>query len=271
MKQLPLLSAMIVSALALNGCANLSGLAAGGTSESVPISDPPAVAPQPIDVLKRMATYLRSLDRFEVRVEKLTQLILPTEQRLHEDQTIEIAVDRPNQLRVEYKGLGGGRQIFYDGKEFTLNTPVAGFYAVGSAPASIDQTLEILYNEYQIELPVADLLATNTESRLVKNLSSRTYVGRILVQGVPCHHLAFRTPEVDWEIWIEDGPKPLPRRLLLTDKSVQGSPTMMANLTDWDVAPRFARGFFEFKPPKGSERVPFLTEASAAMSAATIQ
>jgi len=267
MKHLPLLSAMIVSGLALIGCASPSNPFTDDRTKPIAVSAPPAVAPQPVDVLKQMATYIRSLDRFRVRVEKVTQLILPTDQSIHEDQTIEIAVKRPSQLRVDYKGLGGGRQLFYDGKDFTLYTPAAGVYAVGSAASTIDATLETLYNVYQIELPVADLLATNTESRLVRNISSRTYVGRILVQGVPCHHLAFRTPDVDWEIWIEDGPKPLPRRLLLTDKSVKGSPTMMANLVDWDVSPSFPGGFFDFTPPAGSQRVPFLSEASLALSA----
>jgi hypothetical protein len=40
-----------------------------------------------MDVLKQMAAYLKSLERFKVRVEKTTELILPTDQRLHADQT----------------------------------------------------------------------------------------------------------------------------------------------------------------------------------------
>ena len=160
-----------------------------------------------------------------------TELILPTEQRLHADQTLDVAVQKPNRLRVNFQNLSGGRQLFYDGKTFSLYTPGQNVYASAAAPATIDETLSLLEERYRISMPVADLLFADPQSRLVQNLKSETYVGRILVRGVICHHLAFQTPEVDWEIWIEDGPQPLPRRLLLTDKSVEGSPQMMANLT----------------------------------------
>jgi hypothetical protein len=87
---------------------------------------------------------------------------------------------------------------------------------------------------------IADLLTADPQSRLVQNLKSAFMWAAILVRGVVCHHLAFQTPEVDWEIWIEDGPKPLPRRLL-ADRQERGRarPQMTASLSDWNLAPQF--------------------------------
>ena len=266
MKILLLLSAMLFPTLALLGCASPpTDQPAASTVPPAPVVSPePAVKPQPRDVLKQMATYLRSLDRFTVRVEKTTELILPTDQRLHADQTAEIAIQKPNRLRVNFQNLSGGRQLFYDGTNFSLYTPEANVYASAAAAPTLDETLDLLANQYRISLPVTDVLVANPDSRLAQNLTSETYVGRILVGGVPCHHLAFRTPEVDWEIWIEDGPRPLPRRLILTDKSVEGSPQMAAALTDWDVAPQFATDLFAFNPPPNAEKISFVDEAPAA-------
>ena len=42
------------------------------------------------------------------------------------------------------------------------------------------------------------------------------------VQGQLCHHLAFRQEDIDWQIWIENGPTPLPRKFLITDKKAKG-------------------------------------------------
>ncbi|MEH6873426.1 MAG: hypothetical protein V7849_03320, partial [Candidatus Competibacter sp.] len=85
MKVLPLLSALIFLPLALLGCASPpTDQPAAPSAPAAPVASPaPAVKPQPRDVLKQMAAYLRSLDRFTVRVEKTTELILPTDQRLH--------------------------------------------------------------------------------------------------------------------------------------------------------------------------------------------
>ena len=269
MKILRLLSAMLFPTLALLGCASPpTDQPAASTAPAAPVVSPePAVKPQPRDVLKQMATYLRSLDRFTVRVEKTTELILPTDQRLHADQTAEFAIQKPNRLRVSFLNLSGGRQLFYDGTTFSLYTPEANAYASAAAAPTIDETLDLLATQYRISLAITDLLVANPDSRLGQNLTSETYVGRILVRGVPCHHLAFQTPEVDWEIWIEDGPKPLPRRLALTDKSVEGSPQMTASLSDWNLAPSFAADYFTFNPPPTAQKIKFLEAAPAARPA----
>ena len=273
MKILPLLSAILFPTLTLLGCASPpTDQPAASTAPAMPVVSPePAVKPQPMDVLKQMAAYLRSLDRFTVRVEKTTELILPTDQRLHADQTLEIAIHKPNRMRVNYLNLSGGRQLFYDGTNFSLYTPEANVYASAAAAPTIDETLDLLANQYRISLPVTDILVANPDSRLAQNLTSQTYVGRILVGGVPCHHLAFRTPEVDWEIWIEDGPKPLPRRLVLTDQSVEGSPQMTAALSDWNLTPSFSADFFTFKPPQNAQKIKFLDAAPAVRPAKAAQ
>lgn len=265
-----LLFAMPFAALALFGCA--SPPTERPAVSAAPVASPaPAIKPQPMDVLKQMATYLRSLDRFTVRVEKTTELILSTDQRLHADQTAEIALQKPNRLRVEFQNLSGGRQLFYDGANFSLYTPEANVYASAAAAPTLDETLDLLATQYRVSLPITDVLVANPDSRLAQNLTSETYVGRILVRGVPCHHLAFQTPELDWELWIEDGPKPLPRRLMLTDKSVEGSPQMTANLTDWNLAPSFSTDYFTFKPPQNAEKIKFLDATPAVMPAKAAQ
>lgn len=259
--KMSLLPAIFLSALALVGCASPPTESTAAPVTAPVVSPAPAVKPDPVDVLKQMARYLRSLDRFTVRVERTTELILPTDQRLHADQTLDIALQKPNRLRVDFQSLSGGRQLFYDGQTFSLYTPEAKVYASAAAAPTIDETLDLLAAQYRIFLPVADVLVADPDSRLAQNLTSATYVGRILIQGVPCHHLAFRTPEVDWQIWIEDSPQPLPRRLLLTDNSVQGSPQMMANLSRWNVAPTFPADFFTFRPPPDAQKIAFLEQA----------
>jgi len=276
MKILPWLPIALFPTLALLGCASppteQPAPPVATAAPAAPVVSPePAVKPQPMDVLKRMAAYLHTLDHFTVTVEKTTDLILPTDQRLHADQTMEIAIQKPNRLRVNYLNLSGGRQLFYDGKDFSLYTPEQNVYATAPAAPTIDETLDLLADRYRISLPIADLLVADPDSRLAQHITSETYVGRILIRGVVCHHLAFRTSDLDWEIWIEDGPKPLPRRLALTDRSVKGSPQMMANLNDWNLAPTFSAAYFTFTQPPQAEKIQFLDAAPAARPAKAVK
>ena len=161
--------------------------------------------------------------------------------------------------------------MFYDGQNFSLYTPEKNVYASAAATPTLDGTLDLLATQYRISLPITDLLVANPDSRLAQNITSELYVGRILVRGVVCHHLAFQTPELDWELWIEEGPKPLPRRLALTDKSVKGAPQMLADLSDWNLAPQFPANFFTFTPPQNAGKIKFLEQVSTAQRSKAAQ
>ncbi|RUQ40893.1 MAG: DUF2092 domain-containing protein [Candidatus Competibacteraceae bacterium] len=276
MKRTHLLSMMLFPVLILSGCASAptepSAQVTATPAPAAPVARPePQIKPQPRDVIKEMAAYLRTLDHFTVRVERTTELILPTEQHLHADQSMVIAIQKPNRMRVDFQNISGGRQLFYDGQTFSLYTPEKNVYASAAAAPTLDGTLDLLATQYRISLPITDLLVANPDSRLAQNVTSELYVGRTLVRGVVCHHLAFQTPDLDWELWIEEGSKPLPRRLALTDKSVKGAPQMMADLSDWNLAPQFSANFFTFTPPQNAGKIKFLEQVSTAQRSKAAQ
>ena len=62
--------------------------------------------------------------------------------------------------------------------------------------------------------PGAEILYKNAVERMLKITTSGFVVGRALFKLHECTHLAFSGAEVDWQIWIEDRDKPLPRKLV---------------------------------------------------------
>ena len=68
------------------------------------------------------------------------------------------------------------------------------------------------------------MLYTDVYEGLMAEATQGRYVAMEDVGGVRTHHLAFRGREVDWQIWIEDGDRPLPRRYLITTKWMTGAP-----------------------------------------------
>ena len=65
---------------------------------------------------------------------------------------------------------------------------------------------------------------------------------------------------MDWQIWIEDGPKPVPRRFTITSKKIEGTPEFVVELSDWDTDPDFTDEVFEFTPPRGAQKIEFQPE-----------
>src|SRR5690606_12849756 len=68
-----------------------------------------------------------------------------------------------------------------------------------------------------------------------------------------------RVADLDTDFWIEEGEKPLLRKLAvdLSDVVAQ-SPTGLTNLvitydfSNWNVSPEFKEGHFDFAPPEGA-------------------
>ena len=71
--------------------------------------------------------------------------------------------------------------------------------------------------------------------------------------------MALSQEDIDWQIWIEEGERLLPRKLTITYKKLPGSPQYTAVLSDWNFSVSLEDGEFIFNPPADAERIEFLT------------
>jgi hypothetical protein len=83
-------------------------------------------------------------------------------------------------------------------------------------------------------------------------------VGKAVIEGVVCDHLAFRAPDVDWQIWIQEGPQPLPRKLVVTTLDLPNAPQFAVTVTRWDLQPPLDAQTFTFTPPPGARQIELL-------------
>ena len=94
-----------------------------------------------------------------------------------------------------------------------------------------------------IESPLGDLLSNQPCAKMTTKAGY--YVGKSKVDGVVCDHLFFQGKDVDWQLWIEDGPVNLPRKLIITEKKLKMSPQFTAVLSGWKTG-EDAKGNFSF-------------------------
>ena len=87
------------------------------------------------------------------------------------------------------------------------------------------------------------------------DVTSGTHLGTTWVNGVECHQLAFRAANVDWQIWVQTGDKPLPMKYIITTKWITGAPQFSVRFQDWDTQPKIPAGQFAFTPPAGTRRL----------------
>jgi hypothetical protein len=71
---------------------------------------------------------------------------------------------------------------------------------------------------------------------------------------------------VDWQIWIEDGDKPLPKKFVITTKLMTGAPQFTVSIKSWNLSPKLKEDMFTFVPPKDAQRIDFVRLTGTGMS-----
>jgi len=241
-------------------CVSIAALAmvvsAGWAQAAEP--QPAGIDPQAEKLLRRMSDYLAGRQQFSLKAESTIEVVLTSGQKIQFDSPATLTLSRPNKLHAHRKSDIVNQEFFYDGKTVTLYNPKENLYATAAAPPTLDEAFDFAREKLDIIAPATDLLYKDAADKMLKASSSGFVVGPSVVAGMKSTHLAFRAADVDWQVWIQDGDKPLPLKFILTSKQVKGEPQFTAVIRDWDLAPKLTDKEFVFTPPKGAKKIEFL-------------
>ena len=241
----------------------LSLLAMLLAAPSVPAQTAPAGAPQAaasavdpasLQALKDMGAFLQTLKRFRVSTELTGERVLADGQKLQHTATADMDVERPNKLRALMHSARSERELVYDGKTVTLYAPAQKYYSTVEFVDTIGRLIDLLEQRYRVELPLSDLFVWGTPAAPLDKIVSAMNAGQDFVGDDLCDHYAFRQASIDWQIWITTGSKPLPRKLVITNRADEARPQSVS-LIDWNLTPNFKNTIFKFTPPKGASRI----------------
>jgi hypothetical protein len=224
-----------------------------------------ALEPAAVATLRRMADYVTSLPALRLDAEIEYDAVQADGQQIEFGSTRQITVRRPNRIRVEATDRSGTqRSLFYDGAQIVMLDRTQGVYASTPETGDIDAVVDHLEAELGMPLPLGELLSAKLTSQVVDGLVFAAVVGEETIDGVRCDHLALRNADRGIQVWVEQGGKPLPRRVTVTYERAPGEPQFRARLTKWDVSPRIKDSLFVFEPPAGAERIAFNSVARVA-------
>ena len=237
--------------------AALVSLAAGALPQAAQ-AQPAGVEPRAAELLQASTAFLARQKQFSVNAGMTLEVVLKSGQKLQFDHTGALSVQRPNRLRADRRGDLVDQVFYYDGKSITLYDPAQRYYATVAAPDTLEAMLDFARTKLDIEAPAGDLLYGNAFEIVMDGVTSGFVVGKSMVGGVRCDHLAFRGADVDWQVWIQDSGPPLPRKYVITSREIPGAPEFAVVMTKWNLAPKFTKWTFAFTPPKDAQKVEFL-------------
>lgn len=214
------------------------------------------IDPEADRILREMSDFLGAQRQFTVRAESTIEY-LAEGQKLQMNRVGDVKIARPDKLRVDRQGDLAEVKVFYDGKSFTVYEEKSNLFATIRAPSTLDATLKMLAEGLELYPPGSDLLYTRPYAVLTEDVQRGRYLGRSMIDGVPVHHLAFSGSEVDIQIWVEDGPRPLPRKYVLVSKNMPQAPEYSVVLKEWNLSPELSPELFTFETPAGAQRISF--------------
>ena len=236
------------------GLLAMSLAAPGALAQTAATAATNAVDPAAIQALKDMGAYLQTLKRFQVSTDLTGERVLADGQKLQHAATADLDVERPNKVRAVMRSARSQRELLYDGKMVTLYQPAQKYYSTVEFSGTIGGLIDQLEKKYGVQLPLQDLFLWGTPAAPLDKIQSAMNAGQDFVDDDLCDHYAFRQDKIDWQIWITTGNKPLPRKVVVTNRSDEARPQSVS-LIDWNLKPKFTDAVFKFTPPKGASKI----------------
>jgi hypothetical protein len=222
-------------------------------------------------LLKTMSDYLAAQKAISFDYDVNLELVSTQQQKIGLASSGTMTLNRPDKLHLTRTGGFANVEMVFDGKTLTLLGKNTNLYTQVEAPGTIDQLVDVLRDKYHRPVPAADLLMSDPYKELMPEVNNVKDLGSGVIHGIDCDHLAFRTKEVDWQIWIAQGARTYPCRYVITSKKVTGWPQYTLDIWAWKTGAEVASDSFKLDIPAGAKKlmpaeVPELNEIPALFS-----
>jgi hypothetical protein len=211
--------------------------------------------PDADELLRSMSKFLAGTKAFSVVADVSFEFMTVEAQKLQLNSRASVLMERPSKFHIARQGRFADVELTFDGRQISIHSKNLNAYLQHDLAGTADDAMRAVEALSGLSMPGADLLFSDPYAVLSAGVTSSSYHGLATVGGAKAHHLAFRTPIVDWQIWVQDGEQPLPLKYVVTTKRLAGAPQYSVQLSQWNLKPAIGAGSFKFTPPAGAQRL----------------
>jgi len=205
--------------------------------------------------VKKMSDYMAAQKAISFEYDTNFEVVSKEGQKLGLASSGSMKLNRPDKIRATRAGGFANVEYVFDGKTLAMLGKDANAYAQVDWAGTLDQLVDELRNKFHRPIPGADLLMSNIYDQLMPEVVDSKDLGSGVINGVECDHLAFRTKDVDWEIWIAQGNNPHPCRYVVTSTQVAKAPQYTVDIRAWKTGAQVAPDRFALKVPAGARKL----------------
>ena len=206
------------------------------------------------ELLKKMSDFLAAQKTISFTYQSSLEAVTPDFEKLQFVSSGTANLTRPDKLRVTRTGGFADVDVSFDGSSLTVHGKNLDAYAKIDGKGSLDDLIDRMMTA-GVEAPGADLLSSDVYDVLMTDVTEAKHISSAFVDGVECDYLAFRTPEIDWQIWIQAGSQPIPRRYVITSKHIVQAPQYTLEISDFKSGADVAAESYTIEIPAGAKTV----------------
>lgn len=206
-------------------------------------------------LLKKMSDYLSGLKSLSADFYVFDEQIMGDGFKLSVLRSGSIKVRHPNKLYIARKGMLRDQEVFFDGSNLVVYGKNLGMVIDVPVKGGVDDALDVATETFGAELPGRDIFSRDAYTPLMDVITESISIGSVEIGDAICRQLAFRTDEVDLQLWVREGDQPLPCRYTITSKWTSGAPQYTVTFSNWQVNQELSDSDFTFTTPAGTQKI----------------
>jgi hypothetical protein len=215
------------------------------------------IEPEAMSTLMNMAQNLSTLKKVTVKIKNGYDAVQQSGQKIEFGSVRIVKYKKPDLCRFDVTQRNGNQRGFvFDGENITVFDAGEKVYAMTPKPGTCDDAIDYFKKELQSPLPLSQLFNSKLPEMLKELITEATLIEESVLEKDTVSHIAFRTEEVDVQVWV-DTKKNLPKRVIISYKNAPEHPQFWAYFKDWDLSPWLRESQFKYEPPKGYEKIMF--------------
>ncbi|MEA3467459.1 MAG: DUF2092 domain-containing protein [Thermodesulfobacteriota bacterium] len=205
--------------------------------------------------LKQMSDYMGGLKSFSADTYVVDEQIMGDGFKLAALRSGSIKIKRPDKLYISRTGVIRDQEVFFDGKNLVIYGKNLKMALTVPVKGDMDAALGTAAETFGKDVQGRDLISSDLYSPLMEVITESANLGVVKIGDRNCRQLAFRTDEVDMQLWVAEGDKPLPCRYTITSKWTHAAPQYTVTFDNWQVNQKLQDSDFTFTAPDGVKKV----------------
>lgn len=206
-------------------------------------------------ILDKLGEYFGEMNSVKFTTHTAEDVAISDNFFIKEFKTGEIVLQGANKLAGKIHRHGKDHFYYYNGSQMIYYSLEGNYYAAADAPATTLETLDWLYEEFGVEIVLADFLYPDFTQDLLESMDYLSYLGVASVEGKNAFHIGGANAEMTFQLWVSQDLEMKPIKVVLTYLGEPYARQMEVSFGDWEVNHTYPQSIFEFLPPPNSKQI----------------